>query len=1051
MVGAVVVLRSWTRLSRHSTSSSSLILTRSNSDNAPQRSSPSPRRWSQNTTDTQQPRPSSSSNNNNRQRSSSNNNYSYQDRRQQQQQQHPNQQHNNNNQQHRFQNQPRHHHQPQQHSQQQHQAQHRHQQQQQHRHQHSQDRYQQPQDRHQQQDRRQHPQQHSQDRRQQHPQQQQQNHHHDNRRRNAGPPVAAALSAHTHDSAPPPPSNPSDVIDTEWTESSGGGNGNNGDGNDQRGTERSRRPRVANSPYGEGRQGGGGKSTGGGVQGGKSRAARASVAAAIGMKGRPKQPQAAPPPPPKKQKTEVFLPSFLTVSNLARVLGIKLWDLQVRMRNMGHDDIRPDLTLPFTDAELIAAEFNLLAIANDEAAFDIYPRPPLTALSHSNTPKQEVLPLRPPVVTIMGHVDHGKTTLLDKLRSTSVAAGEAGGITQHIGAFSVPVQSSSSSSEGGGVQFVTFLDTPGHAAFTAMRSRGASVTDIVVLVVAADDGVMPQTKEVIELWKELSAREASFDPSSSSTEGDSSKSKGGRRAGSGAVQLVVALSKSDKPTADPERVKRQLLSEGIELEEYGGEVPCVAVSGKSGEGLDLLQDTLVTLAELAELRAEQSGPVEGYVVESKVEKGRGNVATVLVKRGALRVGDVGVAGTTWAKVRSMTDSAGLTLRELRPGQAGVVTGWKELPSAGDEMLGAPLEQGNAGGETAAKRAVENRKKRVEAAKLGEDVAQINEQRRVLAEEQERKKRADFVERQQKRLAEAALAAGKSVEQLIRENKLAGRLPFGDEDGPEGAAAALGEEGKDAAAVEEDKKKELLVIVKADVSGSAEAVIGAISGIGNKEAGVRIVSSGVGEPTEGDLAMARAVGARIIAFNVSVPRAIERAAASYSPPIPVHSSPIIYRLMEYVSTSVGALLPPVRQIRVTGEATIAQIFKINVRSRVFHNVAGCRVTNGTIARSSEVRILRPSKDDGIDDDDDDEDDEPAEKGDDSAGLSVGSDAGGGRKVVWMGKLDSLKHGKNEVPERGKGTECGMSFEGFQNFQEGDVVQCFYVVETPRQLM
>jgi len=761
----------------------------------------------------------------------------------------------------------------------------------------------------------------------------------------------------------------------------------------------------------------------------------------------------------KKKKTEVFLPSYLTVSNLARILGIKLWDLQVRMRNMGHTDLRPDLTLSFTDAELIAAEFDLLAIANDEAAFDVYPRPPLFATAAATTTTSEdtaqtTLPLRPPIVTIMGHVDHGKTTLLDKLRSTSVAAGEAGGITQHIGAFSVPVATSSSSSP----QFVTFLDTPGHAAFTAMRSRGASVTDIVVLVVAADDGIMPQTREVIELWRDLSAREAQFDPTASLSSAESSAQAaaagpGGRRLGSGSVQLVVALSKTDKPTADPERVKRQLLSEGIELEEYGGEVPCVPVSGKTGEGLDLLQDTLATLAELAELRAEPDGPVEGYVIESKVEKGRGNVATVLVKRGCLRVGDVGVAGTTWCKVRSMTDSAGQALRELKPGQAGVVTGWKDLPHAGDEILGAAD-----GGENAAKRAVENRKRRLEAAKLGEDVAQINEQRRLLAEEAEKKKRAEMMERQQRRLSEAALAAGKSVEELVAEAKVAARAgraaaAASGEDGPGKAVvdekeAALGEEGRAATAAEAEKK-ELLVIVKADVSGSVEAVIGAISGIGNKEAGVRIVSSGVGEPTEGDLAMARAVGARIICFNVSIPRALERSASSFSPPIQLHASPIIYRLMEYVSTSVSSLLPALRQIRITGEATIAQVFKINVRSRIFTNIAGCRVTNGTIARSSEVRILRAVSKAEADEDDDGKEDE--DDGDESAGLKVGSRVGGGRKVVWVGKLDSLKHGKNEVPERGKGTECGMSFDGFQGFAEGDTVQCFYTVEKPRQLM
>ncbi|KAK0549580.1 translation initiation factor IF-2 [Tilletia horrida] len=774
-------------------------------------------------------------------------------------------------------------------------------------------------------------------------------------------------------------------------------------------------------------------------------------------------------PPPPKPKTEIYLPTYITVSDLARVLRVKLWDLQVKMRNMGHRDLRPDLTLPFSDAELIAAEHDLVAIANDEAAFDIYPRPPLLATStaaEGSAAAAANLPIRPPIVTIMGHVDHGKTTLLDKLRSTSVAAGEAGGITQHIGAFSVPVVSSSSSSDSNAPQFVTFLDTPGHAAFTAMRSRGASVTDIVVLVVAADDGVMPQTREVIELWKDLASREAQFDPSSSTTTTTASArsnsditesgTRTNRRLGSGSVQLVVALSKCDKPTADPERVKRELLSEGIELEEFGGEVPCVPVSGKTGEGLDLLQDTLVALAELAELRAEHDGPVEGYVIESRVEKGRGNVATVLVKRGALKVGDVGVAGQTWTKVRSLTSSSGASLRELKPGQAGIVTGWKELPSAGDEILGS------AEGEAPAKKAVENRKRTAEARKLGEDVIKINEARRSVAEEAEKKKRAEWVERQQHRLAEAALSSGKSVAELIKEtNDATAAAAAADAVATQDSSLEENAKEGEQAAVDSDKK-ELLLIVKADVSGSVEAVLGAVSDVGNKEAGVRIVSSGVGEPTDGDLAMARAVGARIICFNVPVSRSIERAAASQVPPTLIHSSPIIYRLMEYVSESVASLLPPLRQIRVTGEATIAQVFKINLKGRVFTNVAGCKITNGSVKRTSEIRILRnvsSASSASSSRQDDDEDDEEGDGGsgggnektrDDSAGLQVGAVIGGGRKVVWIGKLDSLKHGKNEVPERGKGTECGMSFDGFQNFEEGDIVQAFYAVEVPRQL-
>ena len=397
-------------------------------------------------------------------------------------------------------------------------------------------------------------------------------------------------------------------------------------------------------------------------------------------------------------------------------------------------------------------------------------------------------PLRPPVVTIMGHVDHGKTTLLDALRNTAVAAGEAGGITQHIGAFSVPLKLIQPSSNSDAT--ITFLDTPGHAAFTAMRARGASVTDIVVCVVAADDGVMPQTKEVLNLVK---------------SEGDG-------------VGLVVAINKVDKPAVDLSRVKGELQGEGIHLEEDGGDVQSVKVSGLARIGLDDLVETLSTLAELRDLRARTDGKAEGYVLESNIDRGIGRVATVLVTRGMLKVGSVVVAGTSQCKVRRMTDHTGKTIKLAGPGTPVVITGWKEIPHAGDELLEA------VNGEKEASKAIANRIAMIDRQKLLADTEIINVKRR-----EERAK----LEAEQEAEAAVKKAGGNVFEARIAATKRA------------------------AAHAREHEFKELRLVIKGDVSGTVEAVEGALSGIGNKEAGVKIVHTGVGEVTDSDVAMAEA--------------------------------------------------------------------------------------------------------------------------------------------------------------------------------------------------
>lgn len=709
-------------------------------------------------------------------------------------------------------------------------------------------------------------------------------------------------------------------------------------------------------------------------------------------------------PPPPKLDRELPLPPFITVNGLAKALGIKLKALQGKMSALGHSDVRSDLLLPFPEAETISLELDQFAVpmdASSSQAYDVYPRPPLSESERAKAP------LRPPVVTIMGHVDHGKTTLLDRLRSTSVAASEAGGITQHIGAFSVPVgkkdtPSASSSSSNGLPNTITFLDTPGHAAFSAMRSRGAQLTDVVVLVVAADDGVMPQTKEVIQVVEQLQA-------DSRSVGSDSERASGAH----GTVQLVVAINKVDKPESDVDKVKRDLLSAGVQLEDFGGDVPCVEISGKTGMGLDRLEETLLALSELAELRTEAVGPVEGLILESRVEKGRGNTATVLIKRGQVAIGDIIVAGTSFAKVRGLSDEANRAQKRAGPGSAVLVMGWRSLPSAGDEVLGV-VEQASVGAELLAKKAVERRSRVWEQRRMGEDVAAVNEGRRIKAEEEERRDREAFERRQRAR--EARL---QQDQQAGQRSDAAPASALGEAPNAENRQALeLGNEEEDDGGTKA-RKQELRLVVKADFSGTVEAVLGAISGIGNADVCVNVVASGVGEPNENDIAMAAAVGqGQIIGFNVKPAKKILDLAANSAPsPVKVHCDSVIYRLMSHVATECANLLAPTIETRIDGEAIIAEVFSINLKGRHFRSVAGCRVTNGVLSRNSQVRVLRGSE----------------------------------RKVIFQGKLDSLRQVKREVEEMRKGTECGLGFEGmWGDFDKGDVVQCFHTIEVPRKL-
>lgn len=469
------------------------------------------------------------------------------------------------------------------------------------------------------------------------------------------------------------------------------------------------------------------------------------------------------------------------------------------MQNAGLTDIRADRILTSDDAAYLALESGYEPIIDDSLAFDIYPDPPVSDPSQS--------PLRPPVVCIMGHVDHGKTTLLDALRSSAVAAGEAGGITQHIGAFEVGVEKLVGSA-GEGPQTITFLDTPGHAAFSAMRSRGAMTTDVAVIVVAADDGVKPQTMEVIELVRQSD------------------------------VGIVVAITKCDKPGVDIHRAKAGIYGAGIELEGLGGEVPCVEVSAVTGKGLAELAETIVAVAEVRELRAEVEGVrFEGRVIESDVSRERGNVATLVALRGKLIPGMDLVAGCSYGRVRQLLAVSGQPMPVVLPGRPVQVTGWKTLPEAGSLVLGAECEED-------AKRAYENRLRREEARRMMEEIEVVNEKRAQAKEVFENQK-----------------------SELVGLDRRARRVHLQEREKLTAAAAARtrGEEAETA-------EHELRLVAKADFTGTVEALTAALGGLGNQTVHVKIVSSGVGNVTESDVRMAVAAKAMVVGFNVGIDRA-----------------------------------------------------------------------------------------------------------------------------------------------------------------------------------
>ncbi|XP_051120336.1 uncharacterized protein LOC127244068 isoform X2 [Andrographis paniculata] len=528
----------------------------------------------------------------------------------------------------------------------------------------------------------------------------------------------------------------------------------------------------------------------------------------------------------------------MTILELAKRCGESTATIQNIITNVGEKVDSEFDSLSIDIAELAAMEvgLNVRRQHTDEGA--------------------QALP-RPPVVTVMGHVDHGKTSLLDALRETSLAAKEAGGITQHLGAFVVGMQSGAS---------ITFLDTPGHAAFSAMRARGAAVTDVVVLVVAADDGVMPQTLEAMSHAKVAN------------------------------VPIVVAINKCDKPDANPERVKIQLASEGLPLEEMGGDVQVVEVSAVNKTGLDRLEEALLLQAELMDLKARVNGPAQAYVVEARIDKGRGPLATAIVKMGTLVCGQHVVVGAEWGRIRCIRDMARKPISNATPAMPIEIEGLKGLPMAGDDIVVVESEE-------RARMLSEGRKKKIEKDRLMK-----------LDEERQR----DEVERLQTEEGE--------------ENA--------DED-------------------EKSKRVEVPIIVKADVQGTVQAVSDALKCLNSSQVYVKVIHAGVGPVTQSDVDMAQACGACIVGFNVrDPPSAISLAAAQSKIKVKLHR--VIYHLLEDVGNFIVEKAPGTLETKVAGEAQVLNIFELKGRSKSKGDdvkIAGCRVMDGRLTKSATVRLLR----------------------------------------------------------------------------------------------
>ncbi len=581
---------------------------------------------------------------------------------------------------------------------------------------------------------------------------------------------------------------------------------------------------------------------------------------------------------------DVILPETITVQELANRMAARTPEVIKSLMKMGVMATVTQ-TLDADTAELIVQEFGhrVRRVAESDVELGL----------EGDADVDDDLFSRPPVVTIMGHVDHGKTSLLDALRATDVAAGEAGGITQHIGAYQVTMPS-------GGL--ITFIDTPGHEAFTAMRMRGASVTDIVVLVVAADDGVMPQTIEAI------------------------------RHAKAANVPLIVAINKMDKPDANPDRVRQELLSHEIVVEAMGGDTQDVPVSATKRTGLDKLEEAILLQAEILDLKANPHRSAEGTVIESRLDRGRGPVGTVLVQRGTLEQGDIVVAGSEWGRVRAMLDDKGKQMNMAAPSAAVEILGLSGAPSAGEPFV----------------------------------VVESEGRAREITEFRER--------RQRDKAAGAAAGARGTLDQML-------------------------------ARIQAGEQKEVAVLIKADVQGSAEAIQVVVQKLAHEEVKVRVLLAGVGQITESDVQLAKASSAVVIAFNVRATSQARELATREGVDIRYFS--IIYEVADDVEKLVKGKVAPKAREKFLGYAEVRKVFNITKTGKV----AGCYITEGLVKRGTGVRVLRDNV------------------------------------VIHNGELTQLKRFKDDVREVARGYECGLSFANFQDLQEGDVVECFETEMVP----
>ena len=587
--------------------------------------------------------------------------------------------------------------------------------------------------------------------------------------------------------------------------------------------------------------------------------------------------------PKEKISRNVVIPESITVQELSNRMAERSVDVIKSLMQQGVM-VKINDYLDADTAEIIVEEFGHQVTRVSEADVE-------QGISDDDDSDESKLP-RSPVVTIMGHVDHGKTSLLDSIRETSIVSSEAGGITQHIGAYQINTNNNK----------ITFIDTPGHAAFTSMRARGAKVTDIVILVVAADDSVMPQTVEAINHSKDAG------------------------------VPIIIAINKIDKPEANPTKTKNDLLEYELIVEELGGEIQCVELSAETKEGIDNLIEAINLQAEILDLKANPNRPAEGFVIESKLDKGRGPVVSTIIQKGTLKKGDVVIVGQYWGKVRSLINDRGEQVKECYPGEPIEVLGLNNTPNAGDFLS-------------------------------------------VVENESRAREISEYRERQNKKLTPNVPQS--NIEQMLSK-------------------------------IKDDVKKELSVIIKADVHGSAEAIKDGLLKIGNEEISCRIVHSGVGAISESDISLAETSNSIVFGFNVRANSQAKELADKSDINITYHS--IIYDLLDEMKGILEGKLDPEIKETIIGNAEVLEVFKISKTG----NIAGCLVSDGTVKRGENARLIR----DDI--------------------------------VVYDGKISELKRFKDDAKEVQSGQECGIAFDNNEDIKANDRIECYEVLEIKKKI-